>query len=366
MAAKAKERRALGQGLGDDTSGANALASPSPAGALGQGLPPLDMDVTVLAFAQWVSEMKTRQTNSQHQMTAEMSIIRNAITTNNTDLADFKRHSAAVQQQMQREISEIRESLSNVFQEITAAVRNNSAADQDIKLKIQSLNEQFVRNETAFAQLADAADQSQSKLRAAVQEMQSSSERMRDELVTVNRYTEHMENMLNEKFERSGNQIETLAQDEQTQLEQRKEHIRKMSQDVLSIGESLQSLLTDFGEQKRQTGQIQSKVQSSLYALDQTGRRYGAPSLLREGGGTTAAAGSSTAGGQTDLRRELGRISEGLTATTQSLQQAVPYATTVAAGAPAYTMPTTTVTRTAQGGIIPGAMPGVVYASQAR
>merc|ERR1719261_1915463 len=117
---------------------------------------------------------------------------------NNMDLTDFKRHSAAIQQQMQAEISEIRESLSNVFMEITAAVRNNAAADQDIKLKIQSLNEQAVRNETAFAQLADAADQSQSKLRNAVQEMQLQSERMRDELVTLNRYTENLEANLNE------------------------------------------------------------------------------------------------------------------------------------------------------------------------
>merc|ERR1719316_155434 len=131
-----------------------------------------------------------------------MSIIRNAIATNNSDLADFKRHSASIQQQMQSETSEIRESLSNVFMEITSAVRNNSAADQDIKLKIQSLNEQAVRNETAFAQLADAADQSQSKLRNAVQEMQLQSERMREELVTLNRFNDSMETNLNERCKR--------------------------------------------------------------------------------------------------------------------------------------------------------------------
>merc|ERR1719168_325154 len=126
-------------------------------------------------------------------MRAEMSMIRNAITANHTDLSDFKRHGAAIQQQMQSEINEIRESLSNVFMEITSAVRNNAAADQDIKLKIQSLNEQAVRNETAFAQLADAADQSQSKLRNAVQEMQSSSEQMREELSSLTRFNESME-----------------------------------------------------------------------------------------------------------------------------------------------------------------------------
>jgi hypothetical protein len=147
----------------------------------------LNLDVTVLAFAQWVSEMKTRQNNSNHQMQAEMSIIRNAITSNNTELGDFKRHSAAIQQQMQSEINEIREKLGTVFMEITSAVRNNAAVDQETRLKIQSLHEQAVRNETAFAQLADAADQSQSKLRNAVLDMQHSSERMRDELSSLTR-----------------------------------------------------------------------------------------------------------------------------------------------------------------------------------
>merc|ERR1719384_2701283 len=131
-------------------------------------------------------------------------MIRNAITPNHTDLVDFKRHGAAIQQQMQSEINEIRESLSNVFMEITSAVRNNAAADRDIKLKIQTLNEQAVRNETAFAQLADAADQSQSKLRSAVTEMQLSSERMRDELGGLSRYAETIESTTNERAERIG------------------------------------------------------------------------------------------------------------------------------------------------------------------
>merc|ERR1719387_653776 len=269
---------------------------------------PLDLDVTVLAFAQWVSEMKTRQHHSQHQMQAEMSIIRNAITTNNSDLSDFKRHSAAIQQQIQAEISEIRESLSNVFMEITAAVRNNAAADQDIKLKIQSLNEQAVRNETAFAQLADAADQSQQKLRNAVQDMQSSSERMREELSTLNRATETLETTCSERTERITMSIDQLAQDQHMQLEHRKEHLRKMVNDVMMIGENLQNLVAELGEQKKATSAVQSKLQSSLFVLDQSTRRDGAAEDVA-------------------LRRQLKGISEGLTATNESLQQATRYMT---------------------------------------
>merc|ERR1711920_510245 len=92
--------------------------------------------------------------------------------------------------------------LGSVFTEITSAVRNNAAADQDIKLKIQSLSEQAVRNETAFAQLADAADQSQSKLKHAVTEMQLNSERMREDLGTLNRHTENLETVVNDRADR--------------------------------------------------------------------------------------------------------------------------------------------------------------------
>lgn len=236
-----------------------------------------DLDVTVLAFAQWVSEMKARQHNSQHQMQAEMSMIRNAISSNHTDLSDFKRHGAAIQQQMQSEINEIRESLSNVFMEITAAVRNNAAADQDIKLKIQSLSEQAVRNETAFAQLADAADQSQSKLRHAVTEMQLNSERMREDLGTLNRHTDNLETVVGDRAEKISVDMDQFTQDLHIQLERRKEHLKKMVNDVVRIGEDLHNLVADFGEHRKGTTDTQSKLQSSLYVLDHTAKKDNGP-----------------------------------------------------------------------------------------
>merc|ERR1719223_394124 len=185
------------------------------------------------------------------------------------ELGDLKRHSAAIQQQMQSEINEIRESLSTVFMEITSAVRNNAEADQDTRLKIQSLNEQAVRNETAFAQLADAADQSQSKLRNAVQEMQTSSERMREELVSLCRFNEGVENSLNDRYNRISLDMDQVGNDLHVQLERRKDHLKKMVNDVMLIGESLHNLVADFGEQKRTTFEVQNKLQSNLYVLDQ-------------------------------------------------------------------------------------------------
>jgi hypothetical protein len=231
--------------------------------------PELDLDVTVIAFAQWVSEMKSRQNSSHQQMQAEMNVIRNAITSNSSELSDFKRHSASVQQQMQNEMFEIRESLSTVFMEITSAVRNNAAVDQETRTRIQEVSEQAVRNETSFAQLADAADQSQSKLRNAVQEMQSSSERLREELSSLTRFNENMETGLGDRYSRIAVDIDQVGNDMHLQLDRRKDHLKKMLNDVMLIGESLHNLVSDFGDQKRSAFDVQNKLQSNIYVLDQ-------------------------------------------------------------------------------------------------
>merc|ERR1719498_1018843 len=137
--------------------------------------------------------------------------------------------------------------------EITTAVRNNAAADQEIRLKIMTLNEQAVRNETSFAQLADAADQSQSKLRKAVEEMQNSSERMREELVSLTRFNENLETSANDRYNRIAADIDQVGNDLHSQLERRQEHLKKMLNDVMLVSESLHNLVSDIGEQKRTT-----------------------------------------------------------------------------------------------------------------
>ncbi|CAE8696220.1 unnamed protein product, partial [Polarella glacialis] len=78
------------QGKGGNDMGTDAIARQGHGGndmdreymqqmeAAKQRLPGVqDLDVTVLAFAQWLSEMKGRSNSSLQQMLAEMGIIRN-------------------------------------------------------------------------------------------------------------------------------------------------------------------------------------------------------------------------------------------------------------------------------------------------
>merc|ERR1719213_922647 len=102
---------------------------------------PQDLDVTVLAFAQWLSEMRTRSNASLQQMLAEMGIIRNGITSNNADLTEFKRNTATVQQQMQSQISDLRDKLTDAYTEIANIKKTKSQFEQELHAEFQSVSE---------------------------------------------------------------------------------------------------------------------------------------------------------------------------------------------------------------------------------
>merc|ERR550514_1727539 len=104
---------------------------------------PKDLDVTVLAFAQWLSEMRARSNASLQQMLAEMGIIRNGITSNNTDLTEFKRNTASVQQQMQSQISDLRDKLTDAYTEISSMKKTKSQFEQEVHAEYQSVSEQL-------------------------------------------------------------------------------------------------------------------------------------------------------------------------------------------------------------------------------
>merc|ERR1711878_54180 len=98
---------------------------------------------------------------------------------------------------------------------------------------------------------------------------------MRDELGGLSRRSETIESGTNERVERIDADMDQLQQDLQGQLERRREHLRKMVNDVVTIGESLQSLVADFGEQRKGSDGMQSKLQASMYSYDQASRKEG-------------------------------------------------------------------------------------------
>lgn len=76
-------------------------------------------------------------------MLAEMGIIRNGITSNNTDLTEFKRNTATVQQQMQSQISDLRDKLTDCYTDIAQMKKTKSQFEQEVHSEYQSLFEQL-------------------------------------------------------------------------------------------------------------------------------------------------------------------------------------------------------------------------------
>merc|ERR1719199_760495 len=132
-----------------------------------------DLDVTVLAFAQWLSEMRANNKTSLQQMLAEMGIIRNGITSNNTDLTEFKRNTATVQQQMQSQISDLRDKLTDAYTEIANMKKTKSQFEQEIHAEYQSLSEQLQFKTLELETLKKAYAQTHQQLQQQIIQLQS-------------------------------------------------------------------------------------------------------------------------------------------------------------------------------------------------
>merc|ERR1719174_3425745 len=93
-----------------------------------------------------------------------------------------------------------------------------------------------------------------------------------------------METGLNERCQRIQVDMDQVGNDLHVQLERRKDHLKKMVNDVMLIGESLHNLVADFGDQKKSTFDVQNKLQSNLYVLDQILRPAEDPNRGRTAG----------------------------------------------------------------------------------
>lgn len=131
------------------------------------------VDVTVLAFAQWLSEMRSRTNSNIQQVLAEMGIIRNGITTNNTDLVEFKRNCANIQQQQQSQLADLRDKLQDAFNEIAGMKKAKAQSDQEIAADYQSLAEQLNFKHVELETLKKAYAQTHQQLQQQIIQLQT-------------------------------------------------------------------------------------------------------------------------------------------------------------------------------------------------
>merc|ERR1719174_900745 len=226
---------------------------------------PKDLDVTVLAFAQWLSEMKSRSNSSLQQMLAEMGIIRNGITSNNTDLTEFKRNTATVQQQMQSQISDLRDKLTDAYTEIANMKKTKSQFEQEVHAEYQSMAEQLQFKTLELEMLKKAYAQTHQQLQQQIIHLQSEVNEVRMRGDDAYRQT----HATNEQNSGKVGEVEMATQYANTELKRfRSEHdqaISNLAENMNRWNDTLRDLSKEFHNFQKVMNVNQQKIQSTLW-----------------------------------------------------------------------------------------------------
>lgn len=118
----------------DGAAGRPFTASPS---ATSGGFTTLsDVDSTVLAYAQWLSELQQHAQAKYHQK-AELEVLRESVSAQNVELNDFKRHCMGSIQQIQQQVSDLKLTMADLqrsVSEMKIQVKTNLTELQDLGL----------------------------------------------------------------------------------------------------------------------------------------------------------------------------------------------------------------------------------------
>lgn len=244
-----------------------------------------DLDVTVLAFAQWLHEMRSRSSSSLQQMMAEMGIIRNGIASNNADLAEFKRSTATVQQEMQRQISDLHAKMADACADVTSLKKSRIELEQEVLASSQSFSDQLAIKageaqsmQKAYAAAHDQLQQELSQLQSEVRDL-----RMRDDAHRQTRMA----------FEGKVSEVEVSAQLANKELLRlRTDHdqsVKDLSGNMGRWNDTLRDLAKEFHDFRKAVGASQSRLDRAFSEVQarfvpSPGRRR--PSLEKVGHGS--------------------------------------------------------------------------------
>jgi len=224
-----------------------------------------DLDVTVLAFAQWLSEMRSRSSSSLQQMLAEMGIIRNGITSNNTDLTEFKRNTATVQQQMQSQISYLRDKLTDAYTEIANIKKTKSQFEQEAHAEYQSISEQLQFKTLELETLKKAYAHTHHQLQQQIIQLQTEVNELRMKGDDAHRQT----HLANEQSVNKVSEVEMTTQYTNNELKRlRSDHdqaIANLAENMNRWNETLRDLSKEFHDFQKVMNVNHQRIQSSLW-----------------------------------------------------------------------------------------------------
>merc|ERR1719181_1063685 len=215
-------------------------------------------------------------------MLAEMGIIRNRITSNNTDLTEFKRNTATVQQQMESQISDLRDKLTDAYTEIANMKKTKSEFEREVHAEYQSLSEQLQFKTLELETLKKAYAQTHQQLQQQIIQLQSEVNELRmrgDETYRQNHI--HNEQQVNKVAE-----VEMSTQYANNELKRlRSDHdqaIANLAENMNRWNDTLRDLSKEFHDFQKVMNVNQQRLQSNLWDIQGTAQ---AASPSANGGG---------------------------------------------------------------------------------
>merc|ERR1719399_843789 len=216
-------------------------------------------------------------------MLAEMGIIRNSITSNNTDLTEFKRNTATVQQQMQSQISDLRDKLTDAYTEIANMKKTKSQFEQEIHAEYQSLSEQLQFKTLELETLKKAYAHTHQQLQQQIIQLQAevNEQRMKgDEAYRQSHIT-------NEQQVNKVSEVEMAAQMANNELKRlRSDHdqaIANLAENMNRWNDTLRDLSKEFHDFQKVMNVNSQRLQSGLWDVRAKVGIAGAPAAGSSG-----------------------------------------------------------------------------------
>jgi len=233
----------------------------------------VEPDSTVQAFAGYLTEMRSRNGNTVQQLLSEMCIIRDGITSNNSDLTEFKRHSSQIAQQMQCQLSDLREKLTNAFGEITALVKQKTLSDQDMMKEINSLNQNLSYKTAEVEALKRSYAATHQQLQNQLIQIQNHLSVTGSELQNAKQHVDQVQGDSVQKFSEMEHTLKKTEDQLTVGTQENKGQLHQVQEEITRIHEQLIQVSGGFMEFKRQTNDLNSKLQSQLWTLEEQQKR---------------------------------------------------------------------------------------------
>lgn len=237
-----------------------------------QQAPGEDIDVAVLQYAQWLSEIKQRATASQHQQSGEIGALKEGLTTHSVQLADFKRHCTSVQQQLLTQVTELREKLSDCFAEIATLARQKAEVDMRAQQELQTFREVLTSKTRELEAVRRQHAEHVSTLQAQLSQCAAKLTAAENELALLRRSTGQQHDTALAKFNEVDRGMEvlhsSLAQNRK-QLEEVKSTAKEERDWVHQALGNLQQEVTDY---KKESVAHNAKTSAQVYVLEEATR----------------------------------------------------------------------------------------------